>query len=213
MIIYFDWFVVELPRYVRVNTIKCSLEEVVEHFNSLGFQCIDAPDNPIDISNNQKVFWEDKDLSQILVFPCGTDLHADTWVAEGKLMLQDKASCLSAIVLLEDCEPASSFEEASPTRFCNVIDACAAPGNKTTHAGALMSRSDHPYQLIAVDKDDKRVLLLKQFTERAGADVRVLHQSFLDIDSTDSEHGNVSIIVSYYYCESFGNNILSRLLM
>lgn len=114
--------------------------------------------------------------------------------------MQDKASCLSALVLLEDCKPAISVEDSDSFTYCNVIDACAAPGNKTTHAAALMNRHDHSHQLYAVDKDDKRILLLKQFTERAGASVNILHQSFLDIDVTDvSKYGHVSIYSFYLF--------------
>ena len=189
---------VELPRYVRVNTIKTTLDDAIEHFNGLGYELMDCPNDITRLSSDDKVFWKDSDLNYLLVFPCGTDLHDDKWVGEGKLMLQDKASCLSAIVLLEDCVPASNLDDSSPFQFCNVIDACAAPGNKTTHAAALMHQHEHSHQLIAVDKDNKRVLLLKNFTEKAGANVNVLHQSFLDIDSTDESLKPVSIKIILY---------------
>ena len=182
---------VELPRYVRVNTLKVSVEEAVQHFESDGFSHESVPEEVEGVAG-KKIFWDDQDLPHLLVFPQGTDLHADPWVEEGKLILQDKASCLSAVVLLEDCEPAENLDHATPQRFCDVIDACAAPGNKTTHAAALMARSKHSHQLSAVDKDDKRVLLLQKFTERAGAPVRVLHQSFLDLDPDNlDETGSV----------------------
>lgn len=185
----------ELPRYVRINTLKTTLERTIEHFQSKGYEVIELPDrNKREKMEKERVFWQDEHLNDIIVFPSGTDLHDDEWVTEGKLILQDKASCLSAIVLMEDCQPADSIENASPFLFCDAIDACAAPGNKTTHAAALMSREDHQYSLIAVDKDNKRIILLRQFTERAGAKVDIKHQSFLDIESDDPSTSNVSKI-------------------
>ena len=184
----------ELPRYVRVNTLRTTTAEAIEHFKELKYRYVDNIEE-YEQPPKGKTFWNGEDLNNLLVFPSGTDLHAEPWVAEGKLILQDKASCLSAIVLLEDCEPAEDKNSTSPTRFCNVIDACAAPGNKTTHAAALMNRIGNTHQLYAVDKDDKRILLLKQFTERAGAPVRILHQSFLDIDPKGSDLGTVSCCI------------------
>ena len=47
-------------------------------------------------------------------------------IQQGHLIIQDKASCLPPHVL-------------RPTRHDILIDACAAPGNKTTFASALMN--------------------------------------------------------------------------
>ena len=64
-------------------------------------------------------------LADVLEFAPGTDLHALPAVSEGRLVLQDKASCLTAAAL-------------APPPDAIVVDACAAPGNKTTHCAALM---------------------------------------------------------------------------
>ena len=53
--------------------------------------------------------------------------HNDIHYKTGKIILQDKASCFPAIVLA----PPSSERAV-------VIDATAAPGNKTSHLSALM---------------------------------------------------------------------------
>ena len=66
--------------------------------------------------------------------------HNDVHYKMGKMILQDKASCFPAIVLAPP-----SDEHAV------VIDATAAPGNKTSHLSALMGGKgkvimslDHP---------------------------------------------------------------------
>ena len=64
-------------------------------------------------------------LPDLLVFPPGTDLHDHPLVEAGALILQSKASCMPAHAL-------------RPQPGWAVVDACAAPGNKTTHLAALM---------------------------------------------------------------------------
>ena len=64
-------------------------------------------------------------LPDLLVFPPGTDLHDHPLVASAALVLQSKASAMPAHAL-------------RPRPGWAVVDACAAPGNKTTHLAALM---------------------------------------------------------------------------
>ena len=64
-------------------------------------------------------------LPDLLVFPPGTDLHDHPLVASSTLVLQSKASAMPAHAL-------------RPRPGWAVVDACAAPGNKTTHLAALM---------------------------------------------------------------------------
>jgi putative methyltransferase len=70
----------------------------------------------------------DPHVSDLLVFKPGTDLHDHPMVRDGEIVLQGKASCLPAAAL----EPRVGWE---------VIDCCAAPGNKTTHLAALVGKS------------------------------------------------------------------------
>jgi putative methyltransferase len=67
-------------------------------------------------------------LPDLLAFPPGTDLHDHPLVASGALVLQSKASCMPAHAL-------------RPQPGWAVVDACAAPGNKTTHLAALMGNT------------------------------------------------------------------------
>eukprot|EP00879_Flechtneria_rotunda_P027154 GHRR01029028.1.p1 GENE.GHRR01029028.1~~GHRR01029028.1.p1 ORF type:complete len:363 (+),score=144.53 GHRR01029028.1:78-1166(+) len=69
-------------------------------------------------------------LSDVLVFPTGTDLHDHPFVGAGVLLLQSKASCMPAHAL-------------NPQPGWHVVDACAAPGNKTTHVAALLAAARH----------------------------------------------------------------------
>ncbi|KAI5148673.1 25S rRNA (cytosine2278-C5)-methyltransferase [Enteropsectra breve] len=67
--------------------------------------------------------------------------------------IQNLASCLPAFIL-------------SPREGSTVIDATAAPGNKTTHLCSLMNNTGRIY---AFEKDGKRFQGLKQHLEKYGA--------------------------------------------
>ena len=71
----------------------------------------------------------------------------------GKIILQDKASCIPASLL-----------NVGPG--CTVLDACAAPGNKTTLLAAAVGKTGH---VFAIERDSERVVILKNMVEKAGA--------------------------------------------
>lgn len=66
--------------------------------------------------------------------------------------LQDKASCFPAHV-------------CNPPKGAHIIDACAAPGNKTSHLSALVGNTG---KIFAFDLDMRRLDLLKRLTTKAG---------------------------------------------
>nr|GLL49394.1 probable 28S rRNA (cytosine-C(5))-methyltransferase [Ipomoea trifida] len=73
----------------------------------------------------QYVVQKDDMIPELLVCPPGTDLHDHPFVQTGSILLQGKASSMVAASL-------------GPKPGWEVIDACAAPGNKTVHLAALM---------------------------------------------------------------------------
>ncbi len=70
--------------------------------------------------------------------------------AQGEVSVQDAAAQLAAVLL--DAQPGE-----------RVLDACAAPGGKTGH---LLERSPGLSELIALDKDAKRVALIEENLKR-----------------------------------------------
>ena len=77
--------------------------------------------------NKRKGFSRDLHVPDLLLFSPQTTFNNDPLYLSGKIILQDKASCFPAIVL----SPPATDESV-------VIDATAAPGNKTSHLSALM---------------------------------------------------------------------------
>lgn len=59
-----------------------------------------------------------------------------------------------------------SSHALAPGKKWHVLDACAAPGNKTTHLAAIMKGKGG---ILAIDKDSRRLSNLSANIEQAGA--------------------------------------------
>ncbi|KAJ2891583.1 hypothetical protein IWW38_003556, partial [Coemansia aciculifera] len=91
-------------RYVRVNLLVASVDEIVKAFQDDRYRLIDL--SQIEgrsmlqvLAVKSRVFARDPDLPDLLVFPPGTDLHAHPLYTNGSVVLQDKASCMPAHVV------------------------------------------------------------------------------------------------------------------
>jgi 25S rRNA (cytosine2278-C5)-methyltransferase len=121
---------------------------------------------------------------------------------QGKIIFQDKASCFPAVVLDPPAED-----------NCFVIDATAAPGNKTTHLSALMKNKGRVCQptlsshtdwliggmkLFAFEKDAKRFDTLKKMLLKAGCENTVpMNTDFLTTDPADTKFANVKYMYDF----------------
>lgn len=181
-----------IPRYIRVNTLKTSVEKVIKHFQAKGFTHEEPTD---DLKNiRPKTIRKDKHLPDLLILPPNMDLHEDALYLSGDIILQDKASCIPAFI-------------CSPPLNSHVIDACAAPGNKTSHLSAIMQNTG---KIWAIDLDKHRLNLLKNLTQKAGCkNIEAIYGSFLDIDPMDQKYSSVGYILLDPSCS--GSGIINRL--
>lgn len=121
-------------------------------------------------------FTADEHVADLLEFP---PHHAallngtHELVVSGQVVLQDKSSCFPAQALISEAP-------LPPPRA--ILDCCAAPGNKTTHAAALLRHTDAV--IYALDRDADRLALLERRVETAGAThmVKPRRADFLHID-------------------------------
>ena len=172
---------VEIPRYVRINTLKTTQQEAIRYFNQQGYNFGDS-----------ESCFIDEHVPNLIALPSNTDLHNDKFLTQGKIVLQDKASCLPAFVL-------------NPPKNSVIIDGCAAPGNKTSHLSAIMQNTGKIY---AFDKDEKRLNTLKRLTSKVGCtNIVPIHCSFLDTDP--SHYSDVEYILLDPSCS--GSGIVKRL--
>jgi putative methyltransferase len=171
----------ECFKFLRVNDLKTTKESVLMHFRKKG------------ILNFIK---EDEIFSFLLKVNSKMDLSRDEFYLQGKVVFQDKACCFSAHVLLEG---RSGFENVQ------VIDATAAPGNKTSHLAMIMGNKG---RIFAFERDFKRFKVLEKMLEKAGVENTVAkNMDFLQVNP--QEYKDVQYILLDPSCS--GSGIVSRL--
>ena len=118
----------------RVNTLKTTMKECLEIFQK----------NSIDIEPINKL---ENGLS---LKSKPRSIRKLPGYLEGKWLIQDRSSQWVAPLL-------------KPKKGDKILDACAAPGTKTTHLAQLIKDDG---QILAIDRSDKRLKLLKENLER-----------------------------------------------
>ncbi|XP_067946116.1 28S rRNA (cytosine-C(5))-methyltransferase-like isoform X2 [Watersipora subatra] len=180
-----------LPRYIRVNTIVASVSDVLSTFKSSGYEYIDL-DNA-DSQSSSSWVSVDPDISNLLTLPTSIDLHNHNLLLNGSIILQDKASCLSSFVL-------------NPPSGSHVIDACAAPGNKTSHLAAIMSNTG---LITAFEKNKKRSKILESMLSKAKVTCsKVINADFTQCDVT--KYSDVEYILVDPSCSGSEDNSYSE---
>ena len=157
-----------LRQYLRVNTLKVFSEtdraRVVEMIMS---KCPGAQPDTI-IPN------------LYCLPPKSTSFGEHSLVKTGCVVIQDKASTIPSQLLMDEWDGRG-----------DICDACAAPGNKTTHLAAIMAHrlaSDHHHhhrqpKIYAFEKDSRRAALLQERINLAGGSslIDVTHANFLQV--------------------------------
>ncbi|OAY79917.1 putative 28S rRNA (cytosine-C(5))-methyltransferase [Ananas comosus] len=135
---------------------------------------------------------KDDMVPDMLVLPAGIDLHDHPLVVNGSVFLQGKASSMVALAL-------------SPEPGWKVLDACAAPGNKTVHLAALMKGKGN---VIACELHEHRVKTLDNTIRRSGApNVDIIRGDFLDINPGDPLFAKVHAILLDPSCSGSGISV------
>ena len=175
-----------LPRYLRINTLKIGKKAVNKQLALTGHHHCPDPTHP-----GNRAFYHDDVVPDLLVFkPKGqSDVSRIAMVKSGELVIQQKASCFPAVAL-------------APPPGATVIDACAAPGNKTSHVAAILQNRG---KVIAFEVNKRRCELLEQMMRTKGAScVECVHGSFLDADPADAHFAHVTHIMLDPSCSSSG---------
>ncbi|KAJ8474065.1 hypothetical protein ONZ51_g7456 [Trametes cubensis] len=138
---------------------------------------------------SSKAFKQDDHIPDLFAFHPSARFTDDPLYLSGKIILQDKASCFPAYIL------------APPTRDdAVVIDATAAPGNKTSHLCAIMQNKG---KLFAFERDRKRYSTLKNMLSKAHCNnVEAVNADFLTISPNEEKFRGVTHI---------GSGIVNRL--
>ena len=197
------------PRWVRINTLRTTLEAQL----SSTFATYARADNLRDITNSPPspanlILHIDRHIPNLIALPPNTDLSSTQAYKTGALIIQDKASCFPALLL--DPRPTDG----------SIIDACAAPGNKTTHLAALAASSkghspseparfhrDAKPHIVAFERDVERSQTLRAMIDRASAQEYVSVRAgtdFLAVDPLNPAFADVGALLLDPSCSGSG---------
>ncbi|RLV91839.1 25S rRNA [Spathaspora sp. JA1] len=156
-------------RWFRINTIKCNPDDF---FNTHSWFAKLQPVNSIsDIKDCGMIYQDDYIPNLYGIHPKEKLTSTDAYKL-GQVIIQDRASCFPAHIL------------NSNDHHIEVIDACAAPGNKTTHAAAYLD-PEKKSVVYAFERDVKRAQILKKMCETATGKQDLIHITRADFTSID----------------------------
>lgn len=153
-------------------------------------------------SRTEKLLHVDQHIPNLLALPPSADLSKNSAYTQGLIILQDKASCFPAYLL--DLRPEDG----------DCVDACAAPGNKTTHLAAIMHERESAARkstIYACERDKTRALTLQQMVRIAGAEGLVTIkacQDFLRVNPNQPPWNGVGALLLDPSCS--GSGIVGR---
>jgi putative methyltransferase len=174
-----------LPKYVRVNPLRIS--------SNLGLKAVKEV--------CPEAEWDPDIPFLIKLPPTSKSLGEHKSVKSGELIIQDKASCFPSQILFDE------WEKRKIQFGGDIIDACAAPGNKTSHLASLVFRHKHynGERIFAFDKSENRADLLRRRLQQAAANkVVVQHADFLNVDHADPQYKSVRFMLLDPSCSGSG---------
>ncbi len=166
---------------MRVNTFKTDLDEQLRT-TFAGYKTIGNLEEILKCSPSsaEKFIHVDKHIPNLLTLAPATDLSKTPAYLNGHIILQDKASCFPAYLLHPTLEDGDS------------LDACAAPGNKTTHLAAILheeGRAGARPKVFACERDKGRASTLLTLLQTAGAQDHVIANVGQDFLRTNPAKG------------------------
>lgn len=191
------------PRWVRINTLKTTLSQQLET-TFMGYEETKSLEQLLGgtPSATVKAIYVDRNIPNLIAIPSIAELSKSPAYINGLIVLQDKASCFPAYLLDPDLKDG------------DIVDACAAPGNKTTHLAAIVrekTSTDTDTKIYACERDLDRAVTLEQMVHTAKAEGLVTvkkGQDFLRVDLNKSPWKDVGSLLLDPSCS--GSGIVGR---
>ena len=190
------------PRWVRINTVKTTLEEQL-NTTFADYTAVNSIEELLGASSKCKPLYIDRNIPDLVAVSPHSDLTSTAAYRSGHVILQDKASCFPAYML------GTSHTDR------DYLDACAAPGNKTTHLAAILRKeslnSHSKTRVFACERDKARATTLQKMVNLAGVNGLVSvqpGQDFLKLDPDQPPWNKVGSILLDPSCS--GSGIVGR---
>ncbi|CAK1361854.1 25S rRNA (cytosine-C(5))-methyltransferase rcm1 [Cercospora beticola] len=180
------------PRWVRINILKTTLDEELRHGTFSNFTEVKTLKEIIHAPAESRLVHVDQHIPDLVAIASPEEPTTFKAYRAGKLILQEKASCFPAYLLGPHSEEG------------DVIDACAAPGNKTTHVAALVGEK---HNVFACERDEGRSKTLQKMVKMAGAEKIVTvkaKQDFTRLDPKQQQLANVTGLILDPSCSGSG---------
>ncbi|KAI9884832.1 MAG: hypothetical protein M1823_003358 [Watsoniomyces obsoletus] len=189
-------------RWIRINALLTTLEDQMRTtFADMKVRrhLADMPRPPQPEPQAERLLVVDEHVPDIIAIPRNFNITEMSAYQNGEIILQDKASCFPALLL----------DVASTTG--DIIDACAAPGNKTTHLAALLHadgrQTGRKRRIWALERDKSRAHTLQKMITWAKATEEVYvqpGQDFLRLNPQDEKWENVEALLLDPSCSGSG---------
>ncbi|PWY95263.1 S-adenosyl-L-methionine-dependent methyltransferase, partial [Aspergillus sclerotioniger CBS 115572] len=188
------------PRWVRVNNLLTTMS----HQLTTTFSDYEKVTSLTDLTiPGRKTMLIDPHVPDLIAVAPGTEFISSPAYKNGEIILQDKASCFPAYLLIGD----------NTWTGGGLLDGCAAPGNKTTHMASLLAKTNTKgkHHIYSMDQSQLRAKTLQKMVSTAGANksVTVLAgQDFLALDPEDPRFEDVEGLLLDPSCS--GSGIIGR---
>lgn len=140
-------------RWVRVNTIKVGSGEKFLQ-NDPFFKNLKKVDSLDEVKDSVGTIYHDSFIPNLYGLNPSEKVTSSEAYQKGAVIIQDRSSCFPAHIL-------------APQKGDKVIDACSAPGNKTTHTASYVGNTKK--LVYAFERNPARFEVLKKMVLRAGA--------------------------------------------
>ncbi|KAJ9573174.1 25S rRNA (cytosine(2278)-C(5))-methyltransferase [Nakaseomyces glabratus] len=182
-------------RWIRINPLRISNHDTDQVLNELKKKFPTRVNTWKDIIPGS--IYYDEFIPNLYGIHISDKITSHELYKQGKIIIQDRASCFPAHIL-------------NPSADDVVIDACSAPGNKTTHVAAHIfgdpeiPRNDN-VQIYAFEKDPERAQILQKMIKTAGChkNIDVNVGDFTQI-ATPSKYSDVTGFILDPSCSGSG---------
>ncbi|CUM66522.1 uncharacterized protein PRCAT00004189001 [Priceomyces carsonii] len=185
-------------RWFRVNTLKMPPEDFLKSPLYLSLKPIER----ISELKSTGYIYKDQHIPNLFGVHLKEKITASQEYIKGQIIIQDRGSCFPAHILNSDPNYVHSV----------VIDACAAPGNKTTHVASYLPLKDDSV-VYAFERDARRFDVLKSMSLKATGKskkslIQAIHSDFTT--SRPSDFAAVTGLIVDPSCS--GSGIFGRAL-